>query len=130
MLTTIASITSGAIGVGIIFIGARFLVVPQAAATGYGVLAAPVGAQNHAASPYPWLYVKGMRDIASGIFIFILLANRAPHLLGAFMAAASIIPVGDAVIVLRSGGTRAAAFGIHGATAAVALAASAALLMA
>jgi hypothetical protein len=130
MLTTIASITSGAIGVGIIFIGARFLVVPQAAATGYGVLAAPVGAQNHAASPYPWLYVKGMRDIASGIFIFILLANRAPHLLGAFMAAASIIPVGDAVIVLRSGGTRAAAFGIHGATAAVMLAASAALLLA
>jgi hypothetical protein len=130
MLTTIASITSGAIGVGIIFIGARFLVVPQAAATGYGVLAAPVGAQNHAASHYPWLYVKGMRDIASGIFIFILLANRAPHLLGAFMAAASIIPVGDAVIVLRSGGTRAAAFGIHGATAAVMLAASAALLLA
>jgi hypothetical protein len=130
MLTTIASITSGAIGVGIILIGARFLVVPQAAATGYGVLAAPVGAQNHTASPYPWLYVKGMRDIASGIFIFILLANRAPHLLGAFMAAASIIPVGDAVIVLRSGGTRAAAFGIHGATAAVMLAASAALLLA
>jgi len=131
MLTTIASITSGAIGAGIIFIGARFLVVPQAAATGYGVLAAPVGAQNHAVSPYPWLYVKGMRDIASGIFIFILLANRAaPHLLGAFMAAASIIPVGDAVIVLRSGGTRAAAFGIHGATAAVMLAASAALLLA
>jgi len=130
MLTTIASITSGAIGVGIILIGARFLVVPQAAATGYGVLAAPVGAQNHAASHYPWLYVKGMRDIASGIFIFILLANRAPHLLGAFMAAASIIPVGDAVIVLRSGGTRAAAFGIHGATAAVMLAASAALLLA
>jgi hypothetical protein len=130
MLTTIASITSGAIGVGIIFIGARFLVVPQAAATGYGVLAAPVGAQNHTASPYPWLYVKGMRDIASGIFIFILLANQAPHLLGAFMAAASIIPVGDAVIVLRSGGTRAAAFGIHGAAAAVMLGASAALLLA
>jgi hypothetical protein len=130
MLTTIASITSGAIGAGIIFIGARFLAMPQAAAAGYGVLAAPAGAQSQAGSPYPWLYVKGMRDIASGIFIFILLANRAPHLLGAFMAAASIIPVGDAVIVLRSGGTRAVAFGIHGATAAVIRAASAALLLA
>ena len=71
-----------------------------------------------------------MRDVVSGIFIFILLANRAPHLLGAFMAVASIIPVGDAVIVLRNGGNRATAFGIHGATAVVALAASAALLMA
>ena len=46
------------------------------------------------------------------------------------MAAASLIPLGDAVIVLRSGGTRAAAFGIHGATAVVALGASAVLLMA
>ena len=46
------------------------------------------------------------------------------------MAAASIIPVGDAVIVLRSGGSRAAAFGIHGVTAVVMLAAGAALLMA
>src|ERR1700688_3765080 len=129
MLTTLASIVSGVIGIAIILLGARFLLAPQAAAAGYGVPVAPRGAQTPTGSPYPWLYVKGVRDVASGIFIFILLANRVPHLLGAFMAAASIIPVGDAVIVLRSGGTRAAAFGIHGATAAVMLAASAALLM-
>ena len=130
MLTTIASIVSGVIGIAITFIGVRFLLAPQAAAAGYGVPAEPPGVQFPAGSSYPWLHVKGVRDVVSGIFIFILLANRAPHLLGAFMAAASIIPVGDAVIVLRSGGTRAAAFGIHGATAAVALAASATLLMA
>jgi hypothetical protein len=130
MLTTIASIVSAVIGVGIILIGARFLLAPQVAAAGYGVPTEPPGAQTPAGRPYSWLYAKGLRDIASGIFIFILLVNRAPHLLGAFMAAASIIPVGDAAIVLRSGGTRAAAFGIHGATAAVILAASAALLMA
>ena len=129
MLTTLASIVSGVIGVGVIFIGARFLLAPQAAAAGYGVPAGPPGAQTPAGSPYPWLYAKGMRDVASGIFIWVLLANRAPHLLGAFMAAASIIPLGDAVIVLRSGGTRAAAFGIHGVTAAVMLAASAVLLL-
>ncbi len=130
MLNTIASIVSGVIGFAIIVIGARFLLAPRAAAAGYGIPAEPPGAQTPAGSPYPWLYAKGVRDVASGIFIWVLLANRTPHLLGAFMAAASIIPVGDAVIVLRSGGTRAAAFGIHGATAAVALAASAALLMA
>ena len=110
MLTTAASIASGAIGAGIIFLGARFVVAPHIAAA--------------------WLYVKGVRDIASGIFVFILLANRATHLLGAFMAAATLIPVGDAVIVLRGGGSRAAAFGIHGVTAAIMLAASAALLIA
>jgi len=130
MLTTIASIISGVIGVGIILLGARFLLAPQAAATGYGVPVQPARAQAPFGNPYPWLYVKGIRDIASGIFLLILLANRAPHLLGAFMAAATLIPVGDAVIVLRSGGTRATAFGIHGATAAVMFAASAALLMA
>jgi hypothetical protein len=130
VLTTIASIVSGVIGVGIIFIGARFLLAPRLAAAGYGVAAEPASGPTASRSPYPWLYVKGVRDIASGIFIFILLANRAPHLLGAFMAAASLIPIGDAVIVLRSGGTRATAYGIHGATAAAALTASAALLLA
>jgi hypothetical protein len=130
MLTTIASTVSGVIGVGSSLIGARFLVAPRTAAAGYGVPAEPAGAQASAGGAYPWLYVKGVRDIASGIFLLILLANRAPHLLGAFMAAASIIPLGDAVIVLRSGGTRAAAYGIHGATAVVALAAGATLLFA
>ena len=130
MLTTIASIVSGVIGIAIILIGARFLLAPQAAAAGYGVPAESPGVQVPADSSYPWLYVKGVRDVVSGIFIVILLANRAPHLLGAFVAAASLIPVGDAVIVLRNGGTRATAFGIHGATAVIALASSAALLMA
>lgn len=130
MLTTIAFVVAGVIGIAIILLGARFLLTPQAAAAGYGVPIAPRGAQPSSGSPYPWLYVKGVRDVASGIFIFILLANRAPHLLGAFMAAASLIPIGDAVIVLRNGGARATAFGIHGATAMVMLAVSAALLLA
>ena len=130
MLTTLASIVSGVIGVAIIAIGARFVLAPQAAAIAFGLPTNPVGAQTQIVGAYPWLYTKGVRDIASGIFIFILLASRSPHLLGTFMAAASLIPLGDAAIVLRSGGTRAAAFGIHGATAIIALAASAALLMA
>ena len=46
------------------------------------------------------------------------------------MVAAALIPVGDAIIVLRSGGSRAAAFGIHGATAVIMLAAGGTLLMA
>jgi hypothetical protein len=130
MFTTLASVVAGLIGVGIMLIGARFLLAPQVAAAGYGVPVEPAKDLTPSHAAYPWLYVKGVRDIASGLFIFILLGNRAPHLLGAFMVAASVIPVGDAVIVLRSGGTRAAAFGIHGVTAAVMLAAGAALLLA
>ena len=127
MIITIATIVSGVIGVAIILIGARFLLQPQVAAAGFGV---PSEMPASGGGVTPWLHAKGMRDVASGLFILILLANQAPHLLGVFMAAASIIPLGDAAIVLLSGGTRAAAFGIHGATAAVILAASAALLLA
>ena len=129
IITSAGYAISGVIGAAIIFLGVRFLLAPQTAAAGYGLPVGPREARTSTGSPYPWLYVKGLRDIVSGIFIFILLANRAPHLLGAFMAAASLIPLGDAVIVLRSGGPRATAFGIHGATAATALAASAALLL-
>ena len=130
MFTTPATIVSGVIGIAIICLGARFLLAPQAAAAGYGVAVEPAGPQAQAAGPYPWLYVKGVRDIASGIFLWILLLSRTPHLLGVFMVAASLIPIGDAAIVLRSGGSRAAAFGIHGVTALVMLAAGAALLLA
>ncbi|MCG5213256.1 DUF4267 domain-containing protein [Streptosporangium sp. KLBMP 9127] len=42
-----------------------------------------------------------MRDIASGLVIFIVPAGGTTHLLGWFMPAAGAIPVGDAVIVLR-----------------------------
>jgi hypothetical protein len=73
--------------------------------------------------------VRG-RDTASGLFIFIVLAGGTTHLLGWFMLAASAIPVGDAVIVLRSNGPKAVAYGIHGATAAVMPAISALLLIA
>jgi hypothetical protein len=56
-----------------------------------------------------------VRDIATGLFTFILLAGATPHLLGWFMLAAAGIPVGDALIVFCS--PKAAAYGIHGATA-------------
>ena len=66
-----------------------------------------------------------MRDIASGLVVFVPLAAGEPRLLGGFMLAASIIPVGDAIIVLRRNGPKAIVYGVHGAMAAVMLAAAA-----
>ena len=71
----------------------------------------------------PYLSVKGVRDIASGLIAVILLAARMPHVLGWFELAASTNPIGDAIIVLRSNGAKATAYGVHGATAVVLLAA-------
>jgi len=43
--------------------------------------------------------------------------NRSAPLLGWFLVTATIIPLADAVIVLRHGGPKAIAFGVHGSTA-------------
>jgi hypothetical protein len=75
----------------------------------------------------PYLSVKGVRDIASGLIAVILLAARMPHVLGWFELAASTIPIGDAIIVLRSNGPKATVYGVHGATAVVLLATAAML---
>ena len=114
---------SGAIALGILFIGARFFFVPHAAAAAYGVSVEPDLRWE------AYLSVKAVRDIASGLFTIILILNRSAHLLGWFILAATIIPIGDAAIVLRHGGTRTAAFGIHGVTAGAMLITSGVLLL-
>lgn len=125
MLTNVANVLAGLIGVGIIFIGARACWAPQAA-VGFGIPDTPVEDRNFQA----WLSVKAVRDIAAGVFIFVLLVAATPQVLGWFMLAAAGIPVGDALIVLRSNGPKAAVYGVHGATAAVMLAISVLLLVA
>ncbi len=122
--TDIGYTLAGLIALGIIFIGARFIVAPRIAAAGYGIAA--VFVDGHAD---PYLSVKGVRDIASGLIAIVLLAARLPHVLGWFEVAASTIPFGDAAIVLRRNGPKAIAYGVHGATAAVLLV-TAALLFA
>jgi hypothetical protein len=120
--TTIGFYLSALIAAGIIFIGGRFLVAPSLAADAYGV---PAGTELRSRA---YLSAKGIRDIASGLFIVIFIAYGAAHPLGWFMLAASIIPIGDAAIVLRHGGSRATAFGVHGVTAVVMLIISGLLL--
>src|SRR3981189_1005182 len=111
MLTNVANVRAGLLGAGIIFVGARAFWAPQAA-VGFGIPGTPTEDRSFQA----WLAVKAVRDIASGLFIFILLASGSPHLLGWFMLAAAGIPVGDALIVLRTHGPKGALYGIHGAT--------------
>jgi hypothetical protein len=115
---------AGLIAAGIIFIGARFIVAPRVAAAGYGVQP-DLGQRTVGA----YLSVKGVRDIASGLIVFVLMAAGATQLLGWVMLAATIIPLADAAIVLSSGGPKSIAWGVHGVTAGVMLATSALLLV-
>lgn len=61
--------------------------------------------------------VKGVRDRSYGILGFALPAFASARTAGWFMLVVTIAPLGDTLIVLRNGGTRAVAFGIHFATA-------------
>ena len=120
-MATLGYYLSGVIALGIIIIGARFFVAPHAAAAAFGVPVSPDARWDAYLS-------EAIRDIASGLFIAILMIDGSLHLLGWFMLAATIIPLTDAMIVLSHGGTKASAFGIHGATAGVMLIISGSLL--
>jgi hypothetical protein len=122
--TTIGYTLAGLLAAAIIVIGARFLVAPRVAAAGYGVV--PNLDQPSAGT---YLSVKGIRDIATGLFVIVLMIAGATPLVGWVMLAATIIPLADAAIVLRNGGSKAIAYGVHGATA-VAMLITTALLIA
>jgi len=121
----IGYVLSGLIAAAIMFLGARFWVAPAAASSGFGIAGSPALSKGFTA----WLSVKGTRDIASGIFVIILMTNGSPRVLGEFLLAASLIAFGDMATVLRSGGSRALAFGMHGLTGLVIVATGACLIV-
>lgn len=123
--TTIGYVLAGLLAAAIIAIGARFVVAPRIAAAGYGVL--PDIDQPGVRA---YLSVKGIRDIATGLFVLVLLVAHATHLAGWVMLAATLIPIADAGIVLRNGGAKSVAYGVHGGTAVVMLLTTALLLAA
>lgn len=106
----------------ILFIGVGYLLAPQSMAADFGV---PTWPRDEGTA---FLAVKGVRDIASGLVVLALLLTGHRRALGWAMAALAFAPAGDMVIVLGSGGSAGAAYGVHGATAA-AVALTAVLLL-
>jgi hypothetical protein len=116
MLTTIATVVAGLLGAGLLLMGASAVARPQNAA-GFGIPDAPV----HDRVLQPWLRVKGLREIAPGAFVFVLMLAASSSALGWYLVVFAAIPAGDALVVLRSGGPKATAYGVHAATSAVML---------
>ncbi|MEU4527245.1 DUF4267 domain-containing protein [Micromonospora ureilytica] len=114
MLTPLAYGLAVVLSLFVAFIGLRFLLVPQAAAAGYGVPARPDGDPAY-------LTVKGLKDLTFGLLGLTLIAFTTADAVAWFMLVVALVPLGDTVIVLRNGGTKAVAFGIHFATAVVVL---------
>ena len=98
-----------------VFLGYRFWFQPASAAAGYGVPADPRGEAG------AYLSVKGLRDGTFGLAGLAVLAFAGARAEAWFMVCVALIPLVDTLIVLRHGGPKAVAFGIHFATAVVVL---------
>jgi len=123
MIIDIGHYLSAAIALTILLIGANFFIAPYAAAEGFGVAVVPDVRWD------AYLSVKAIRDVGAGIFTAMLVFNRSSPLLGSFLLVIMVIQLTDAVIVLKHGGTKGAAFGIHGVTASMSLITSGLLLL-
>jgi len=88
------------VAVGIILLGLRFMLAPNAGATGFGIPLQP----TREAIAYGW--IKGIRDIYAGIAVLIFLILRKPRSAAFAFGAAIIIPVSDFFTVLSINGTK------------------------
>lgn len=103
-----AKITGYLLGAGMLFIGGRFWLAPEVAERGFGLLYDQPGNSFH--------YIKGIRDIFSGLLItiFTIVGWRKP--LAVVVFAGSLIPIADTFIVLSAPVAVSGAEWIHGST--------------
>jgi len=94
MTTKISYVTAFIAGLGLIFIGTRFLLAPEIAEAGYGI-------HFNEEGNYSFHYIKGIRDIFSGLLICIFCLVNERRALGVTLLAGTIIPVTDMLIVLN-----------------------------
>jgi hypothetical protein len=94
MTTKISYVIAFITGLGLIFLGARFLLSPEVAEAGYGI-------HFNEQGDYSFHYIKGIRDILSGVLMctFVLMNER--RALGITLLAGTMVPVTDMLIVLN-----------------------------
>jgi len=116
MHNTIPLILAVLIAVGIIVIGCFYLVSPTRISGTFGLKPPASDADTRA-----WLRPKGIRDVASGLIVLTMMLTADRRLVGLTLLVYAIIPLGDMLIVLGSGGSRSKAFSVHGVSCAVML---------
>jgi hypothetical protein len=116
MHNAIPLILAGLIAVGIILIGCFYLVLPDRISGSFGLKPPASDADTRA-----WLRLKGVRDVASGLAVLILMLTTDARAVGIVLLVFAIIPFGDMSNILGSGGSKSTAFSVHGITCAVML---------
>ncbi|MCF3110415.1 DUF4267 domain-containing protein [Niabella sp. CC-SYL272] len=84
-------------GLGLIFIGTRFLLDPVAALHDYGI-------RINTGGDFSFHTIKGIRDLFSGLLILLLLCTGQRRALGISLLAATVVPFGDFLIVWNKSG--------------------------
>ena len=116
MHNAIPLIVAALIALGIIVIGCFYLVSPERISGTFGLKPPASDADTRA-----WLRPKGIRDIAAGLVVLILMVTTDSRTVGIVLLVFAIIPFGDMSIILGSGRRKATAFSVHGVTCAVML---------
>ena len=93
MTTKISYVTAFIAGLGLIFIGTRFLLAPEIAEAGYGI-------HFNEEGNYSFHYIKGIRDIFSGLLMCVFPLMNERRALGVMLLAGTMIPITDMLIVL------------------------------
>lgn len=80
--------------VAIIGLGINFILNPVGASTGYGI---PI----HDPAAFPFMWVKGIRDIFSGVVVLVLLLRSDRRTAATIYAIAVFIAIGDGFVILK-----------------------------
>ena len=97
----------------VFYLGLSFILIPELSAPGVGLPTWPEGDGGG------FLVMKGIREFSMGLVLAILLVTGHRRALGLVLLMEAVAPFGDMINVLTHHGSVAAAFGIHGLTAAV-----------
>ncbi len=102
------------LAVAIMVIGSFYLISPERMTGSFGLKPPASDAVTRA-----WLRLKGTRDVVSGLVVLTLMLTTDARTVGIALLIEAIVPLGDMSNVLASGGSKSAAFSIHGVTCAV-----------
>ncbi|WP_161597176.1 DUF4267 domain-containing protein [Dyadobacter flavalbus] len=101
-------LTSLLIGLGMLFIGTRFLLAPEQGEAGFGL--------DYNQPNYAFHTIKGIRDLFSGLIIVLFAWHHYRRPLFLTLLAGSIIPFADMLTVWHTPGSNLWAMLIHGGT--------------
>ncbi|MBE9666776.1 DUF4267 domain-containing protein [Mucilaginibacter boryungensis] len=93
MTTKISYAVAFLLGLGLIFLGARFFFNPEAATAAFGI-------HLNSNGDYSFHYTKGIRDIFSGILLCTFVIMNQRKAVGVTLLAGALIPIVDMLIVL------------------------------